>query len=169
VVVVGDATSQPSSSAASSQPRIQMSEIDFINLLVTQMKYQDPMKPLDNHEFMGQMAQFALLNEAKAQNEALAGVKERLEDLGMLNSGILEGLVYLGGIGNMGHALELVGRTVKVQVGPGEEITTVLAVRLKETGPVLETALGEVALPDILEVYGRGSQVEEAVADAPED
>jgi flagellar hook assembly protein FlgD len=122
------------------------------------MKHQDPMKPLDNNEFMGQMTQFALLNEAKAQNEALAGVTECLQDLGVLNTGILESLAYLGGIGNMRHALDLVGRTVKVQVKSGTEVTTVLAVRLKESGPVLETALGEVALPDVLEVYGTVSQ-----------
>ncbi|WP_180270672.1 flagellar hook capping FlgD N-terminal domain-containing protein [Sporanaerobium hydrogeniformans] len=42
----------------------------FINLLVTQMKYQDPLNPMDNQEMMAQMAQFSaleqMMNVAKA-------------------------------------------------------------------------------------------------------
>lgn len=35
----------------------------FINLLVTQMKYQDPLNPMDNQEMMAQMAQFSALEQ----------------------------------------------------------------------------------------------------------
>lgn len=36
---------------------------DFMNLLVTQMQYQDPLDPMDNSEMMAQMAQFSALEQ----------------------------------------------------------------------------------------------------------
>lgn len=35
----------------------------FMNLLVTQMKYQDPLNPMDNQEMMAQLAQFTALEQ----------------------------------------------------------------------------------------------------------
>src|SRR5665811_1092107 len=34
---------------------------DFLTLLVTQMKYQDPLQPSDNTEYVAQLAQFSQL------------------------------------------------------------------------------------------------------------
>lgn len=44
----------------------EQSELDkdaFINLLVTQMKYQDPLDPVDNSEMLAQLAQFTALEQ----------------------------------------------------------------------------------------------------------
>lgn len=35
----------------------------FLNLLITQMKYQDPLNPMDNQEMMAQLAQFSALEQ----------------------------------------------------------------------------------------------------------
>lgn len=57
----------------------QQSELDkdaFINLLVTQMKYQDPLEPVDNSEMLAQLAQFTaleqMMNVATASQKQLA-------------------------------------------------------------------------------------------------
>ncbi|WHH58747.1 flagellar hook capping FlgD N-terminal domain-containing protein [Petroclostridium sp. X23] len=36
---------------------------EFLNLLVTQLKYQDPLNPTDNSEFVAQLAQFSALEQ----------------------------------------------------------------------------------------------------------
>lgn len=46
----------------------------FINLLVTQMKYQDPLDPVDNSEMLAQLAQFTALEQML--NVAQTGQKQ---------------------------------------------------------------------------------------------
>lgn len=46
----------------------------FLKILTTQLQYQDPMSPMEDAEFIGQMAQFSSveqLNEISAQMETL--------------------------------------------------------------------------------------------------
>lgn len=42
---------------------------DFLLLLVTQMKYQDPLEPADNTEFVAQLAQFSELEQMQNLNQ----------------------------------------------------------------------------------------------------
>jgi flagellar basal-body rod modification protein FlgD len=51
-----------------------MTRDDYLNLLVTQLKYQDPSKPMDNQEMAAQMAQFNTV-------EQLVGVNKTLEKM----------------------------------------------------------------------------------------
>lgn len=51
-----------------------MNETDFLKLFTEELSYQDPLKPIDNREFMAQMAQFSLLQEARSQNEYLSAL-----------------------------------------------------------------------------------------------
>jgi len=47
----------------------------FINLLVTQLRYQDPLNPVDDKEFIGQMAQFSALEQMQNLNGSFSAVK----------------------------------------------------------------------------------------------
>ena len=60
---------QYSTSAVSSDPRA-LGKHDFLKLLVAQLRYQDPLEPLGNAEFMSQIAQFSTLEELQNLNTA---------------------------------------------------------------------------------------------------
>lgn len=44
---------------------------DFLELMMQQLKHQDPMKPMDNGEFLGQMAQFSTVSGIEAMAESM--------------------------------------------------------------------------------------------------
>ncbi len=43
----------------------------FLKILVTQLKYQDPLEPKKDNEFIGQMAQFSTLEQAQNTNKSI--------------------------------------------------------------------------------------------------
>lgn len=58
------ATSQPATTASGQAGRNdQLGKMEFLKLLVTQLQYQDPMKPIEDKEFAAQLAQFSALEQ----------------------------------------------------------------------------------------------------------
>jgi len=47
-----------------------LSQQDFLKVLTTQLQFQDPLKPMDNDQFLAQMAQFSTLGLQQEQNDA---------------------------------------------------------------------------------------------------
>jgi flagellar basal-body rod modification protein FlgD len=57
--------------AARPEPRDTLGQDDFLTLLVTQLRNQDPLSPLDNEAFVAQLAQFSTVSGINASNEKL--------------------------------------------------------------------------------------------------
>ena len=69
----------------SSNSRVNQSE--YMKLFMQELTYQDPLKPVDNREFMAQMAQFSTLEAVQQSSEylsALAGMTSVNQSLMML-------------------------------------------------------------------------------------
>jgi flagellar basal-body rod modification protein FlgD len=49
----------------------EINNIDFMNLLVAQIKNQDPLSPMDNQEFTSQITQFTMLEELQTLGQKL--------------------------------------------------------------------------------------------------
>jgi len=47
----------------------QMGKAEFLQLLVTQLRYQDPLKPMDDRDFATQLAQFSSLDKITEQTK----------------------------------------------------------------------------------------------------
>ncbi len=54
-----------------SDPRDMADADTFMTLLATQLAHQDPLSPMENSDFVAQLAQFSSLGESKAMNKNL--------------------------------------------------------------------------------------------------
>src|SRR3712207_4973685 len=103
------------------------SELDkdaFLQLLVAQMKYQNPMSPTDPQQFMAQTAQFTMV--------------EKLEELAKSQADLGAWQRAIAGEGMIGHSVTGVGPTGTTLTG------VVTGVKLTPSGPQLELAGGGV-------------------------
>lgn len=57
------ASSQPSSATTPAKPGGELGKDQFMTLLVTQLKNQDPLQPENNSEFISQLATFSSLEK----------------------------------------------------------------------------------------------------------
>jgi flagellar basal-body rod modification protein FlgD len=61
---------------------------DFLKILTAQLNNQDPLKPVDNQEFVAQIAQFATLEQSRQLNvkiDSLLSVQSSTQSIGLLN------------------------------------------------------------------------------------
>lgn len=54
---------------------------EFLKLLVTQMQFQDPLKPMENTEFTAQLAQFSSLDQLFSINDEIKKMSDKGESL----------------------------------------------------------------------------------------
>jgi flagellar basal-body rod modification protein FlgD len=72
----------------SATPNSGINEQDFIKLFVSELQFQDPMQPLDNSQFLTQLAQFVSIEQ---QSEEVSGINNLLtlnssdQSLGLLS------------------------------------------------------------------------------------
>jgi flagellar basal-body rod modification protein FlgD len=121
------ATVSPTAAAPSAGSALGLQ--DFVKVLTTQLTYQDPLKPMDNQEFMAQMAQFTALEQTQQLNDRV----QQLVD----NQAVLQ-------------SVGLIGRTVDFTTASGTTSGTVTALSLQGDSPILSVALaGGTVLNDV--------------------
>ena len=86
---------------AKNAKKTELNQEDFLTLMITQLKNQDPMKPLDPSQYVGQLAQFSQVSGISDMNKQITALSDSLR-----------GNQVLGGA-------SLIGRTV---VAPGNSI-----------------------------------------------
>ena len=57
--------------ASTTKANNELGKDDFLQLLVTQLQHQDPLAPMEDKEFIAQMAQFTSLEQMKNMNNAV--------------------------------------------------------------------------------------------------
>ena len=72
-----------------------MGKEDFLNLLVTQLRYQDPMSPEDPKDFVAQLAQFSSLEQQINANQYLEKLGELLKTF-TTSQDMAKGIALLG-------------------------------------------------------------------------
>lgn len=59
-------------------PNAELGKDDFLKLMVTQLRNQDPLNPLDQNQFMAQTAQFSSLEQLVDMNKTLTDLSQTL-------------------------------------------------------------------------------------------
>lgn len=88
-------------SSSAKKANKQLGQEEFLALMIQQLRNQDPLKPMENGEFIGQMAQFS----------TVTGIADMTKSIGGLTDAF-----------NSGQALQaasMVGRTVLTEAGSG--------------------------------------------------
>jgi flagellar basal-body rod modification protein FlgD len=75
-----NAGASPAPTRTASQTQA-LGQSDFIRLLTTQLKQQDPTDPVDNKEMIAQMAQFSSLSGIEQINDTLKSIAVRLDQV----------------------------------------------------------------------------------------
>ncbi len=110
----------------------QLGKDDFLRLLVTQLRYQDPLQPVNDREFIAQLAQFSALEQMHNVATAVLELARRQE---------------------AAAAFGLVGRRVRVQGEDGTVVEGVVSgVRRQDGGFVLVVNDRTYTLDQLVEV-----------------
>jgi flagellar basal-body rod modification protein FlgD len=111
--------------------KTQLGQADFLRLMTEQLKNQDPLKPLQGAEFLGQLAQFSTVQGIENMQSALGAVASVMESDQTLRAAAL-----------VGHDALVEASTLDIQAGAGVK------------GEVVATTAGPVQL-DIVDASGQ--------------
>jgi flagellar basal-body rod modification protein FlgD len=62
------------------EARDKLGQEDFLTLMISQFRNQDPFEPMENGEFLGQLAQFSTVNGISSLNSAFQGLAGSMQD-----------------------------------------------------------------------------------------
>jgi flagellar basal-body rod modification protein FlgD len=143
-------TSSSSSSTASSSSSSSSSSLGqdaFLQLLVTQLQYQDPLSPMDDKEFVAELAQFSSLEQLTEINTGI----DNLATLGKEQQ-------LMGAVNFIGKTIEATGTAVSLASGAAtpvtltlpEDASTCLVNVLNSSGTIVRTVdLGATSAGDV--------------------
>lgn len=124
VSTIGGSAAQAQASTTQSA----ISQDDFLKILLTQLNYQDPLKPLDNQQFLAQMAQFSSLEQSRQLNDkvdTLLAIQSTSQSVGLL------------------------GRTVNLETDAGFTTGQVTTLTFQDGQPQLSVKVGDQTLNGI--------------------
>lgn len=118
----------------------QLDKDSFMELLVTQLKYQDPLDPSKNEEMLAQLAQFSSLEQMEKLNDNIVGLAVLQQSNELMSQ--------------LTSSSALIGQTVKYSSGEDgvESWGTVDSVKIEEGQALLVIEGEDVPLGYVIEV-----------------
>src|SRR5438874_8954839 len=111
-------TAAATAAAQAATPGGALGKDQFLKLLVAQLRYQDPMNPMQGDQMAAQLAQFSSLEQLQEINSTLTGQAS--------SSGTLLGAIQSNAaIGTIGHKVIAIGNQVQLGGSSGSTSVTV--------------------------------------------
>ena len=131
-----EALGNVNTAATTALPKSVVNQDEFLKILLTQLQFQDPLKPLDNQEFIAQLAQFTNLEQTRQLDDSVSTLLT---------------------IQSASQSIGLIGKSVDVATSNGTatgDVTTVsfssgqprLTVRTSDGSFLTDVGLAQVAL-----------------------
>jgi flagellar basal-body rod modification protein FlgD len=108
-IAAGTSTTTGGSGTTTKKADKEMGKDDFLQLLVTQMRFQDPLNPMDNTEFVSQLAQFRALEGTSNIEKAIVGLDGSFQDSLTAQKASANSMASTA-------AVSLIGKTARMQV-----------------------------------------------------
>lgn len=107
--------------------RNQLGQEDFLELMVTQLRNQDPFKPLEPDQFLGQLAQFSTVNGIESMRASVEGLAGSLQGSQVLQGATLVGRSVLaaGQVADLGVAGHVTGAIAAPDGATGLEVRVI--------------------------------------------
>ena len=108
-------STKPGSSAlnpltAADAQKSQLGKDAFLKLLTTQLQHQDPLNPMEDTEFMGQMAQFSTL--------------EQITNMAGANTAMADNLAFNKSVSLIGRTVTYMDEDKQTHTGTVDRVTT---------------------------------------------
>ncbi len=113
--LLGTSSGSSSTSSSSTSSSNSLGQDAFLQLLVTQLQYQDPLNPMDDKEFVAELAQFSSLEQLTEINTGI----EKLATIG-------ETQQLMGAVNFMGKTIDATGTAVGLNSGTATSVTFTL-------------------------------------------
>ena len=125
-------TSTSTASAVTTATNNELGKDAFLKLLIAELSNQDPTNPVEDREFISQMATFSTLEEMQNMNSTLTTMADA----------------------NKFSAVSYIGKAVAFSVGEGEDVRQVAAIVNSvwfdpDQGAILDTTEGEIPLSQV--------------------
>ncbi|MBQ3345796.1 MAG: flagellar hook assembly protein FlgD [Synergistaceae bacterium] len=129
---INTTTSTNSSSSVTTATNDALGKDAFLKLLVAELSNQDPLNPMEDREFISQMATFSSLEQMQNMNNTLTTMSNA----------------------NKFNAVQYIGKAIAFTAGDGEEATQKVAIVNHvwfdpNEGTILDTTEGEVPLEKV--------------------
>lgn len=123
------ATTGLTASTSPLNPGGQLGQNSFLQLLVTQLQYQNPLQPQSNTQFISQLAQFTSL--------------EQMTNVATEAAQTVSAVQKLGGTSQLSAAMGLLGDTVNVLTTSGQSATGAVTSVANQSGNITVTVNGQ--------------------------